>query len=162
MEFINTILNGFCLVLLVVLLMKTKAKTLPEKPIKLMNNSKINSAALKKAGISVDELMSSARCEGYFNLGDIDTAILEPNGKISFLPQPMKRALNPKDFNFAPVREGVCTTVIKDGVVLEENLKKSGVSREAFFNLLEQRGESVKDILIATVNEAGRVDFFSR
>ena len=106
--------------------------------------------------------MGRAREAGYYNLGDIDTAILETSGKISFLPMPMKRQLNPKDFNFAPIREGICKTVIENGKINERNLNKSGITKQALFELLEQRGESPENILLATVNEAGRVDFFVR
>lgn len=127
----------------------------------LMNNSKIDMNAMKSAKISLNELMSRARQAGYFNLGDIDIAIMETNGELSFLPMPMKRPLNPKDFNFAPVREGMSRVVIKNGRILKNNLEKSQISQSALFQLLSKRGESVSDILLATVNEAGRVDFFS-
>lgn len=130
------------------------------KTIVIMRENEIDETALKKAGLSLGELMSAARQAGYFNLGDIDTAILETSGKISFLPMPMKRALNPKDFNFAPIREGVPKTIIKNGRILENNLAASGVSKQALNELLAQRGESAQNILLATVNEAGRVDFF--
>lgn len=133
-----------------------------KKAIVIMSENEIDENALKKAGLSLNELMSRAREQGYFNLGDIDTAILEASGRVSFLPLPMKRQLNPKDFNFAPLREGICKTVIENGKINERNLKKSGITRQALTELLRQRGESEENILLATVNEAGRVDFFVR
>jgi len=132
------------------------------KPACLMKDGEINETALKKSRISVEELMSRAREQGIFNIGDIDTAILEPGGKISFLLMPMKRQLTPKDFNFAPIKEGLCYIVIKNGEINEKNLKKSGITKSALLELLEQRGQSAENIFLATVNEAGRVDFFSK
>ena len=146
-----------------VLLLKTAAALLKtNKPIALIREGQINESALKKAKMNLDELMSAARVAGFFNLGDIDTAILEPCGKISFLPMPMKRALNPKDFNFAPIREGVCRVIISNGNIIKENLQRSGISERAIEELLEQRGSSLGDILLATANDAGRVDFFHK
>jgi uncharacterized membrane protein YcaP (DUF421 family) len=162
MEIIYILIASLLSAFLVVILQCLIKCIAPSKPITLMKNSKINSPAMKKAKISIDELMSRARLAGYFNLGDIDTAIFEPCREISFLPMPMKRPLNPKDFNFAPVREGVCKTVILNGSLIKENIRHSGISEEDIIQLLNQRGEDIKDILIATVNEAGRVDFFEK
>ena len=117
---------------------------------------------LKHHCISFDLLMSRARKAGYFNLGDIDTAILETDGEISFLPTAMKRNLNPKDFNFAPAREGICKTVIENGAINEKNLKASGITKDELEKLLGEKGKNEKNILLATVNEAGRVVFFSK
>jgi len=164
MNVLSIIINIALAVLIIVFLLKNnKTKGLEHgKPIVLMSNSIINGEGMKEANIGIDELMSLARCAGYFNLGDIDTAIMEPNGKTSFLPLPMKRQLNPKDFNFAPVREGLCRVIISDGRLIKDNLFISGISEESVFELLRQRGDRLQDIMTATVNEAGRVDFFRR
>ena len=53
-------------------------------PIILINNSKISKSALKKAKIELDDLITAARSAGYFDLSQIQTAIIEENGKISF------------------------------------------------------------------------------
>jgi len=164
MEIICAAFSLFNFILLLVLLFKKQLiGVFSKKNAKvLMYNSSINIKALKNAGLSVDELMSRARIAGYFNLGDIDTAILEPCGEISFLAAPMKRSLNPRDFNFAPVREGLCRIIISDGRIIKENLFLSGISEEELFNLLSQRGSRLDDIFLATANEAGRVDFFDK
>lgn len=53
-----------------------KLFNLRRKTIVLMRENEIDENALKKARLSIGELMSAARQAGYFNLGDIDTAIL--------------------------------------------------------------------------------------
>ena len=162
MEIIYIVIASLLSAFLVVILQCLIRNFARNKPITLISNSKINAAAMKKAKIGIDELMSSARLAGYFNLGDIDTAVFEPCGKISFLPLPMKRALNPKDFNFAPVREGASKTVVLNGRIIAENIRNSGISEEDIIKLLNQRGAELKNIMLATVNEAGRVDFFEK
>ena len=162
METLSFIMNFFLAVLIIAFLLKDnkKKRKKEENTAVLMADSTINAKALETANISAEELMSKARKAGFFNLGDIDAAILEPDGEISFLAVPMKRALNPADFNFAPIREGVSRIIIKNGSILKENLALSGISEEALFNLLNQRGSRIQDIFLATANEAGRVDFF--
>ena len=157
---LTSVLTAFVFVLL---LLSPLSKVFELKtPVVLMKEGKIYESALKGSKITYEMLMSEARSQGYFNLGDIDTAIMETSGKISFLPMPMKRNLNPKDFNFAPIREGLCKTVIENGEINEKNLRSSGITRNELKQLLEKRGETEKSILLATVNEAGRVDFFSK
>lgn len=132
------------------------------EPIVIIREGKIYKEALKKAKIETDDLMAAARSDGYFNLADIDCAIMETSGKISFLPMPMKRPLNAKDFNFAPIREGLCYTVISDGRIIGENLRKAEFTENKLLSFLEERGYEVENILIATINEAGRVDVFEK
>ena len=164
MEIICAVLSFSNFVLLIVLLFKKELFSLfaNKSAVVIMQNSKINIKALKNAGISIDELMSRARLSGYYNIGDIDTAILEPCGKISFLPVPMKRTLNPKDFNFAPVREGMSRIIISNGRIIKDNLLLSGISESDLFNLLSQRGSRLDDITLATANDEGRIDFFNK
>lgn len=140
---------------------RIKKKPLPA-PVILVDNGKIDSSALQNAGLSIDDLTSAARLSGYFNLADVDYSILEPNGEVSFLAKPMKRALTPKDFNFAPVKTGLCKTVVIDGRLQRENIKKSGITEHGLLELLEQRGRRLDSILFATVDESGRVDVFEK
>lgn len=56
------------------------------EPSILIYKSKINYNALKKQQINVDELMEEIRLSGYFDLTEIQYAILENNGQLSILP----------------------------------------------------------------------------
>ncbi len=133
-----------------------------EKEIYLIKDGKIKSAALEEAELSIEKLSALARQRGYFNLGDIDIMLLERDGGISILPKPRARALNTKDFNFTPVREGVPIVIAKDGKIIGENLKAAGVNEKELLTLLETRGRQLSEILLATITESGRVDVFEK
>ena len=60
-------------------------KILEGEPCVLVCNGKINYEALKRQQINLDELMEELRLAGYFDLNDIEYAILENNGQLSFL-----------------------------------------------------------------------------
>lgn len=55
------------------------------EPCILVCKGKVNFKALKKQQINLDELMEELRLAGYFDLSEIEYAILENNGKLSFL-----------------------------------------------------------------------------
>lgn len=121
-------------------------------PIILMENGKINKDSLKKARIEVNDLLTSARENGYFNIGDIDYAIMETTGKITFLPVALKRQLTPKDFNFSPEREGLYVNVIIDGKVMKDDLKYAKMTLPQLEAELKKQNKKAEDILLATVD----------
>ena len=133
-----------------------------DREVYLMQDGKINTAALEEAEMSVEKLVSLARSRGYFNLGDIDILMLERDGAVSILPKPRARALNTKDFNFTPVREGVPTVIARDGKIIGENLVKAGINEKELRTLLETRGRQLSSVLLATITESGRVDIFEK
>lgn len=55
-------------------------------PTILMENNAIIEDGLKKVKLDVNDLLTEARSQGYFKLEDIEFAIMETNGKISFMP----------------------------------------------------------------------------
>lgn len=131
-------------------------------PIILMENGKVNRKSLKKAKIEINDLLVSARTNGYFDLSDIDYAIMETTGKISFLPVPAKRQLNPNDFNFAPEREGLCINVIIDGKIMEEDLKYAGITKKDLINQLKGKGVKADDVMLATINLKKQLTIFNK
>jgi uncharacterized membrane protein YcaP (DUF421 family) len=44
----------------------------------------VGTIALRAERMGIDDLMTAARGQGFRNFSDIDLAVLEPNGKISF------------------------------------------------------------------------------
>lgn len=131
------------------------------QPIILIKKGKIIKENLKKAKVEINELITSARGNGYFNLSDIDYAIMETTGKISFLPIPLKRELNPSDFNFAPEREGLLTNVIIDGKIMEKDLKSVGMTKKELEKKLKDKNEKTENIMLATVDEKKQLTIFS-
>lgn len=121
-------------------------------PIILIEKGKINKESLKKARIEIDDLLTSARGNGYFNIGDIDYAIMETTGKISFLPVALKRQLTPQDFNFAPEREGLYVNVIIDGKIMKEDLKYAKMTIPQLEAELKKQNKKAEDVLLATVD----------
>ena len=61
-------------------------KVIDGEPTILIYRSKINFHGLKKQQINIDELMEEIRLAGYFDLSEIQYAILENNGQLSILP----------------------------------------------------------------------------
>lgn len=61
------------------------SKIINDEPIRLMSNGRLNETYLAQEKITRHELEESAQEQGYASLDEIDTAILEPSGKIAFV-----------------------------------------------------------------------------
>lgn len=136
-------------------------KIISGQPIILMEKGKILRKNMDKAKVEINDLLTSARGNGYFNLSDIDYAIMETTGKISFLPIPLKRELNPSDFNFAPEREGLQTNVIIDGEIMEKDLKSVGMTKKELERQVREKGEKIEKIMLATIDEKKQLTIFT-
>jgi uncharacterized membrane protein YcaP (DUF421 family) len=140
----------------------TARKLISGKPIIIIQNGKINKENLKKARIELEDLVSLARISGYFSLGDIDYAIMENTGEISFLPIATKRTLNPKDFNFSPQRTGLPTSVIVDGKYMDDDMQRVKLEKTKLQNIMNSRNLKVENVLLATIDENGHIEFFEK
>ena len=114
------------------------------KAIMIYQNGQIYNENLRKAKMNVDEFLVECRVNGYFDLSQIDSAVLEPNGKISILPVAKDRPATPKDLGIEPTQEEIFANIIIDGKVMPENLKHIGRD----MNWLNQKldGQNIKKI----------------
>ena len=119
----------------------------------LYDNGTLFKENFKKSKIDLNEFLVQCRTNGYFNLSDIKTALLEENGKISFLPMSEKRPTNPSDFNIQPANEDILTNIILDGKVMEQNLQELHRDKLWLMETLQKQGiTKIDNIFLATFN----------
>lgn len=129
----------------------------------LYDKEKLYSKNFKKAKMDLDEFLMECRTNGYFNLADLETVLLESNGKISFLPKVEKRPATPEDLNLNLEQEYVITNIVLDGKVLEENLKHTGNNLKWLHdNMKKQNVDRVQDILLATCDSNNQLSIYQK
>ena len=115
----------------------------------ILDNGKLYRENMKKAKIELSEFMVLCRQEGYFNINDIQTASFEYNGKLTVLPKSEKRPLTPEDMNMKPEKAEICTEIIMDGRILDENLQRLGLDVKWLENQLKRQNyKSAKEIYL--------------
>ena len=123
----------------------------------LLDNGKLYRKNFKSSKLDLNE----CRKNGYFNLSDIQTAILEPNGRISFLPKSVKRPATPEDLNLIPNQENVTINVILDGILLKENLEKTGNNINWLEKNLKKQGiADIKNVFLATCDNQNNLSVY--
>lgn len=93
-------------------------------PTILMNDGKLYRRNLKQAKLDLSEFMLLCREQGYFDLGEIQTAVFEHNGKLSILPKAANRPVTPEDLKITAKATHIGVEVIMDGRIMGENLSR--------------------------------------
>ena len=96
------------------------------KPLVLLEDGVIYRDNLKKARLDLDEFLTYCRIGGWFDLNQLQSAVLEHNGVVSFLPRETDRPATPADLNLNPRQAQVQIPFVMDGQLLKENVEKSG------------------------------------
>lgn len=131
------------------------------KTLILYDNGTLFKENFKKAKIDLNEFLVQCRTNGFFNLSDVKTALLEENGKISFLPYADKRPANPNDFNIKPKEDNVVTNLILDGKVMHNNLEELGFDNLWLNEMLQKQGIIKTDnIFLATYDGDGNLSVY--
>ena len=131
------------------------------RPLLLMDNGVVYRGNLQKAKIDSSDFLMLCRAKGFFNLSQIQTAVLECNGELSILPKSDGRPVTPADMNLSPEQEEVVTTVVMDGKVLKANLKIANHNDNWLHTRLrEQNYQSPKDVFLATCDNKGHLSVY--
>ncbi len=133
------------------------------KPIILMNNGELFYNNFKKARIDVDEFLSQCRNSGFFDTSQIQSVILESNGKFSILPKADYRPSTPSDLQIKVAPESLVVTVIIDGVVMTENLKHSGNNQKWLEKQLHAKGfKDASEVFLATCDNENNLTVYKK
>ena len=125
-------------------------RILTGKPLILLEDGQIYRDNLKKARLDLNEFLTFCRMGGWFDLSQIQCAVLEHNGVVSFLPKETARPATPEDLNILPKQTYVQTPFVMDGQLMKGNIRQAG-KEESWVHrgLLRQGYKDEKDVLLA-------------
>lgn len=136
-------------------------KVIEGKPLVLLNNGELYWDNLRKAKIDVSEFLVQCRVNGYFDVSKLQTAILEGNGKISFLPKVSDRPVTPSDMKLSPKQDEMVANVILDGNIMMENLQHIGKDEKWLLTQIKGQGaDGIEEVLLATCDRENHVTVF--
>lgn len=127
----------------------------------LYNNGTLYKENFKKAKLDINEFLVNCRVKGFFNLADIHTAILEPNGQISIIPNIDISPVKTKDMQIQAEQDEFVYNIIIDGKIIEKNLASTGNNLTWLNNKLkEQKISSIKDVYLATCDKSNNLSIY--
>ena len=132
-------------------------------PIVMMEDGKILESSLKKTKFDINEFLQEARISGYYDISQIEYAIMEANGKISFLPKSEYIAVTPLDMNIDVKKSSLVSNLVIDGKVMDNNLKMIGKDINWLLNKLKRQGyDSFDNILLVTCCDKEEITIYEK
>lgn len=120
----------------------------------VIEDGQINMKALKRLSLSLNQLLSLLRQQGYDKISDIQTAVFEPQGNLSVFPKAENKPVTLKDMNIAASNKTITVPLILDGGIAVDNLKHIGVNEAWLIEELKKQGiqNYKKEVAVAELN----------
>ncbi|WML36644.1 DUF421 domain-containing protein [Clostridium sp. OS1-26] len=127
------------------------------KPSILVKSGKIDIIELKKEKFNINDLMEELRLQGYYNLEDIEYAILETSGQLSVIPKTELSNVTKSDLKLTVTQDSLPTTLILNGRINKENLKIINKDENWVKEQLKKNKiSSIKDVFLALMDSKGK------
>lgn len=118
------------------------------EPVYIIYKGSLRQWVLAENRISINELLTEMRTQGIADIRDVRYAILEQNGKVSFL----KESDNPN----------IARTLIVDTRPDMQNINEAGFSLDWVKDQLNERGIPMSSVFLMTVNETGAINIIEK
>jgi len=126
-------------------------KLLDGKPSIIINKGQIDVSQMSKMRLTLEDLLCELRIAGYSSASEIDYAILESNGKLSFFPSQQS----------SPIC-GIAHPVIIDGVFVKYALADSGKSEKWVLDTLKKKKTPLSSVFLMTVDDSDKVEIIEK
>lgn len=132
-------------------------KILDPPPVPLIKHGEIHYKNLKKARITVEDLLSELRKEKVEAIQKVALALWESDGTISLFLEPKYQPITPSDIGIPTKSFELPRIIIKEGKVNLDELSLSGKDAEWLFQQTEMKNVILHDILLATLDHQGKI-----
>lgn len=132
-------------------------------PTILIQNGKLIEKNLKKVKFDINDLLEECRVSGYFDINQIEYALMEANGKLSVLPKGDYLPVTIKDMNLKSTKQELVANIIIDSRVMHNNLKNMKKDRSWLEKELKVKGyKTLDNILLATLDNNDKFIIYER
>lgn len=115
-------------------------------PAYIIYKGSLRQQVLSENRISINEILTEMRIQGIGDIGEIEYAILEQNGKISLFKK----------------QDVIAHTLIADGEADADNLRELDISREELDRMLGERCLDIKDVFLMTLDDGGNINIIKK
>ena len=132
-------------------------------PTILIQSGKLIEKNLKKVKFDINDLLEECRVSGYFDLSQIEYALMEANGKLSILPKAEYNPVTIKDMNLKPNKQELVANIIIDSKIMHNNLKNMKKDNVWLEKELKVKGyKTLDNILLATLDNNDKFVIYER
>ena len=124
------------------------------RPLIIIYEGEINYKNLKRSKMSINDVISLAREQGYFDILDIEYAVLENSGKLSIMPKSNLRPTVAEDLKIKIEPVNLPYYIVADGEISYSTLNELNKDRKWLFKKLKiSKQKELKKIILATYDK---------
>jgi len=142
------------------------AEQVPEKTI-IVNDgccpihAAITVEQLKKVKIDLNDLLQDARENGYFDISEIEYAVMEVSGKVSFLPKSKYQPVTCNDMKIKKEYSGLMANLVMDGKIMYEHLKVINRDEKWLREKIQKEGyKNIEDIFLVICDSKEKLTIY--
>ena len=132
------------------------------KPVILIENGRILQENLRNTRVTMDELTGLLRLKDVLDLRSVRYAILETNGNLSVFPYAEDLPATAADMGVSVRQQYLPYTIICDGCLLEENLRKAKKDISWVQRILREHSATQAETWLLTVDQTDRIVFYRK
>lgn len=133
------------------------------KPTVLIDSGKIIYNNLKQLNMDINDMLEQVRSAGYFDLYEVESAVMEANGNLSILPKSDYKTITLNDMNIKKENSGLCANVIIDGKIMKKNLINMDKDEKWLMQALKIKGyNDLSKILLVTLDKNDTIHIYEK
>lgn len=127
------------------------------KPSILIKEGQIDINQLRNNRFNINDLLEEIRLQGYYNIEDIEYAILETSGQLSLIPKTELEPATRQDLNIKSTQDKLPVTLILDGKINHKNLKIINKNSSWLHSQLKKNNIPSEDkVFLASIDSKGK------
>lgn len=121
------------------------------------DKGKIDEKKLRQLRFTVDDLCDALRQQGYWDIAEVQNAMIETNGSISAENWEKYKPLTADNVKISVDDKGLHTAIVIDGKPVEEYFKDKSIKLSEIELLLSANGKKAEKLLLMTVDDNGNI-----
>lgn len=131
-------------------------KLVTGKPVIIVEKGMLNEEVLRNTRFTTDDLLAEMRLKGVSNITDIQYAILETGGQVSFILNKQNSPITFSDLNIDVEEDFMPFPIISKGFLVKQNLEIIGQNEKWLNKKLKEKGyNDYSEILLLMANNKG-------
>ncbi len=121
----------------------------------IISNGQILQKEMKKLRYTVDDLMEALRSQQIFDISQVNYAIVETTGKISFLLKKDYQTAEKKDVSAGGSPTDPPSVIIRDGLIDRDRLNDLNLKEKWLSKILQENHTNEHSVFLMTADEGG-------
>lgn len=121
----------------------------------IIRDGKMDQATMRALRLSLDDLMTSLRGQGIFDITEVQYAVVETNGNVSAYQKAGARAATCDDLSLHVKDQAPPEVLIADGCISSQGMTAAGFTDARLRGILKQQKVSAEDVFLLTADSSG-------